>query len=245
MLTMASKLLKLLIILVCSGAVIADEESTQFDPRGEDWFENDSWLDDDAEERSIEVNEGELTFIEPLTERKVLHNDIELTINDQSLSTGWVQMRQCYYHINPVENTDIVYQYEQIKNLRITSQDNIGKLTLDEQVVNMKDVNPNASLCVAADVRLLDKAATTTNGKTVFKMSSGPYHLRFFDGFYPYHLTITVFYPSDNLQYLAIKPRLQALFQLSHASDHLSLDTWFEGMLNIQISFVESTKLVF
>ena len=67
-------------------------------------------LDDDSEFRSLEVNEGELTFIQPVTGKPTLHSEIELTISKHSIATGWVKLRQCYFNINPVDATDIVYR---------------------------------------------------------------------------------------------------------------------------------------
>ena len=193
---------------------------------------NQAWLDDDSEFRSLEVNEGELTFIMPVTDKSTLHSEIALTIDEQSITTGWVRLRQCYFNINPVAATDIVYQYKQIRNFIITSTQNIASARVDTQVVHLIDITAGASICVAADINVFKKT-----GDGIYVIDSGPYHLRFFDGYYPYHVSLTVSYPTEHIKFREISPPSQPLFRVKASGDYLTIDTWFEGVLNIRMEF--------
>lgn len=199
-------------------------------------LDDDSWLDDDAEFRSLEVNEGELTFIEPVKAKRTLHSDKELTVTESSLATGWVNLRQCYYHINAVDMTDIVYRYKQIRNFTILSTKNIAKASTEGQIVHLHDISADASLCVTAEVKVFEKQSAD-----VFVINSGPYYQQFFDGYYPYHVSLKVNYPEDLIRVSHISPPAQPLFHVVSGEHQLSVDTWFDGILTIQIVFTRKT----
>ena len=78
---------------------------------------DENWADEDAEQRALQVNEGQLEFIAPIHDRSVLHSDSELWITRESMQTGWVKMQQCYRHLDAVGRTDVVYAYREMKNL--------------------------------------------------------------------------------------------------------------------------------
>jgi len=65
-------------------------------------------FDDDFEEKALQVNEGQLTFIAPITDRPVLHAETELWLTRASLHSGWVAMRQCYRQLDATARTDVV-----------------------------------------------------------------------------------------------------------------------------------------
>lgn len=193
--------------------------------------EAEAWLDDDTEFRSLEVNEGKLTFIEAVADKKTLHSDSELVITDSSLTTGWVNFRQCYFNINPVAATDIVYQYKKIRNFKITSTKNIGEVRADEQLIHLYDIKAEASVCVSAEINVIEKSG---NG---YVINNGPYHLRFLDGYYPYHVTLSILYPAELISVSAISPPPQPLFNVQADAGQLSIDAWFVGVLTMQIYF--------
>ena len=193
---------------------------------GEDWFNDDSDL-------SIEdVNEGELTFITPITDKSILHSGSVLSITEKSLGTGWVSLEQCYRNLDPVGKMDVVYRYKNIKQLKITSSGNIGEAKVDGQTIQLEDVSSSAYICVQAEVQILEKTSQDT-----FVLSNGPYYRKFLDGFYPYHVTISISYPVDKLKYTRILPAPQPLFDVIQQPGKLLVDTWFEGVLQIDIIF--------
>jgi len=193
---------------------------------GDDWFNENSDL-------SIEdVNEGELEFIAPITDKSILHSGSVLSITEKSLQTGWVGLDQCYRNLDPVGKTDVVYRYKNIKQLKITSSDNIGEARVDGQIIQLEDVSSSAYICVQAEVQILEKTSQGT-----FVLSNGPYYRQFLDGYYPYHVTVSISYPADKLKYSRISPAPQPLFEVIQQPGKLLVDTWFEGILMIDIKF--------
>ena len=205
-----------------NAPLFAQEHQEQFDA--------DAWLEDDSEFRSSEVNEGELTFIEPVKDKKTLQSEKQYTITESSLATGWVDMKQCYYNISAIDRTDIVYRYKQIRNFRIISTKNIGKATAEGQVVQLQDITADAVICIAAEVKVLEK-----RGPNNFVINSGPYYQQFFDGYFPYHVSLMVNFPGELVRVSGVSPPSQPLFNVRAGEHQLSIDTWFEGVLIIQI----------
>jgi hypothetical protein len=205
-------------------------------------FDDDSWLEDDSEFRSLEVNEGELTFIGPVKDKKTLHSEKELTITETSLTTGWVDLKQCYFNISQIDETDIVYSYKQIRNFKIISTQNIGKASTDGQVVYLQNISADAAICVTAEVNVLEK-----RGPDNFVVNNGPYYQKFFDGYFPYHVSLTVNFPGELVRVSGVSPPLQPLFNIRAEEHQLSIDTWFEGILTIQIEFQRKliSKLIY
>lgn len=215
---------------ILGGLVSAAEPDPDFDAE--------AWLEDDSEFRSLDINEGELTFIEPLTDKASLHSEKELTFSESGLNTGWAKLRQCYFNISPVPETDIVYNYKQIRNFKIAAFQNIGKATAEGQVIHLHDISDGAFICITADVNVVEKKR-----KGVYVINSGPYYQRFLDGYYPYHVSLTVNFPGDLVEISEVTPPSQPLFNVRSGKNQLSIDTWFEGLLNIQVTFTAKTGL--
>jgi len=193
---------------------------------GEDWFNDDSDLSID------DVSEGELKFIAPITGKSILHSGSVLSITDQSLRTGWVGLQQCYRNLDPIGKTDVVYRYKNIKQLKISAAGNIGAAKVDGQTIQLEDVGASAYICVQAEVQILEKTS-----RDVFVLSNGPYYRRFFDGYYPYHVTVSISYPADKLKYIHVSPAPQPLFKIDQQPGELLVDTWFEGILLLDFKF--------
>ena len=211
-----------LITALSGSPLFATEHDLQFD--------DDSWFEDDSENRILELNTGELTFIDPVKNKKTLHSEKELTINESSLSSGWVNLKQCYFNISAIDKTDIVYRYKQIRNFKIVSAKNIGKASTDGQLVQLQDISADAAICVTAEVNVLEK-----QGPDNFVINSGPYYQQFFDGYYPYHVSLTLNYPGELVRVSRVSPPSQPLFNVRAGKHQLSIDTWFEGVLTIKI----------
>lgn len=193
---------------------------------GEDWFNENSDLSTE------DVNEGELEFIAPITDKSILHSGSVLSITEKSLETGWVSLDQCYRNLDPVSKTDVVHRYKNIKQLKITASGNIGEVRIDGQTIQLEDVSSSAYICVQAEVQILKKTSQDT-----FILSNGPYYRQFLHGYYPYHVTVSISYPADKLKYTRISPAPQPLFEVIQQPGKLLVDTWFEGILMIDIKF--------
>jgi len=200
-------------------------ESAEQTPE-EQWFYDDDELDID------DVNEGELTFVLPVNDKNILHSGSVLVITEKSLKTGWVDLQQCYRDLDSIDKTEIVYRYKNIKQLQIISSGNIGNAKVDGQAIQLEDIGSSAHICVQAKVQILEKIEQDT-----FTLSNGPYYRRFLDGFYPYHVTLSISYPVNKLKYSHISPAPQPLFDVIQQPGKLLVDTWFEGALLINITF--------
>ena len=64
-----------------------------------------------------------------------------------------------------------------------------------------------------------------------------PYHRRFLDGYYPYHLKLKLSYPGRKLRLDRLQPSAQAGFEVTSTSGSLGIESWFEGELTISLEF--------
>lgn len=191
-----------------------------------------AWFYDDSDFLIENVNEGHLEFIPPIKGKKILHSEAVLTITDSSLEAGWVDLQQCYRNLDPIGETDVVYNYKNINQLKITSLNNIGEARVNGQTIHLQDVSASAHLCIQAEVQILEQI-----NDQKFTLSNGPYHRKFLDGYYPYHVTLKIRYPADRLKYTHILPAPHSLFKVINQPGKFFLDTWFEGVLQIEIKF--------
>lgn len=189
------------------------------------------WLNDDSEQPDArQVNEGQLTFLAPISDRRVLHSTSELFISPASLDNGWVELRQCYRQLDPVGRTAVVYSYRQLRNLAVTHTEHIGSAHVDQQTVNLEDVGEEAELCIRAEVANLKSL-----GGGRYRISTGPYHRKFLDGYYPFRISLQIHYPPQLLRVKRISPQAQPGFEPRIQDNRLDIDTWFEGRLLIDI----------
>ncbi len=154
--------------------------------------ELEAWFLEDEPLTNSWVNAGELEFLPEPPPTPVLHLHNTLTVDQESMDNGWVALEQCYSHLDPVPNTEVVYRYKSIRDLRVTSSRNISSLLVKGQSVELDNVGRNARLCVQAEVRIFYR-----NPDATFSLRNGPFHRRFLDGYFPYHVTLEIDYPSD------------------------------------------------
>lgn len=191
------------------------------------------WLESDNEEKSLAINEGELQF---LTDEKkdILHSDNVISIDASSIDTGWVSLKQCYRHLDKLPEVDITYQYRFMRQLVITSRKNIEKAIVNNQTISLENISDNAEICITAEVRVFYQ-----NPDGSYSLVNGPYHRRFLDGYYPYHVSLQVNYPSQLLKLISTTPASQRGFLVKQQENRISVDTFFEGRLNTEIIFTE------
>ena len=195
---------------------------------------DESWLDDDSESRVQQVNEGQLNFIEPIHDQSILHSDTHLWITAASKQTGWVKMQQCYRHLDAVSKTDVVYAYREMNDLQVTRAEQIAQVRVKSHRLELEDIGKGAELCVQAEVRILQRLSDTTYG-----MLNGPYHRQFFDGYYPYRVSLTVHYSTNEMKLKRVQPEPQHGFYVTEKAGVLGIDSWFEGKLRIVLEFSE------
>lgn len=193
-----------------------------------------SWVDDDSESRALQVNEGQLEFIAPIHDQSILHSDTHLWITNESMQTGWVKMQQCYRHLDALGRTDVVYAYREMKNLQVTRVEHIAQIRVKQNGVELGHVEKGAVLCVQADVKILQHLSDK-----IYGLQNGPYHRKFLDGYYPYHVSLMVHYSNNEIQLKQVVPEAQDGFNVTEKRDGLSIDSWFEGELRIGLEFLE------
>jgi len=230
MIRATAKLLLFLILAVPAASPIFAETMTEQEL--EDWFNDDGDMDMGMDMAVDDVNEGQLSFIAPPADRAVLATDAIVTMTEASLATGLVLLQQCYRNLDPVPELDVVYSYRNMKQLRIVSSENIAQATVAGNSIQLQGIDAGASVCMAAEVQLLEKSAEQTYG-----LSFGPYYRRFLDGYYPYHVNITINYPEHLLAFSGLSPSPGPHFELIRKPGELTLDAWFEGVLQLDIRF--------
>jgi hypothetical protein len=191
-----------------------------------------SWFNSPPDKGARDVNEGTLTFLATRPEKPVHYHHNSLTITDASLRDGWVKLRQCHENIDRVPSAQIVFQRERIRALGVQSYSGIGKVWVEGPTVQLKDVGPDAKLCISAESRAL-----TNNGDGTYSLRNGPYMRRFLDGYYPMHVSADVKWTTSKLQFENISPPVQPGFKVLRRRGEISFDAWFEGRLNTVITF--------
>lgn len=184
------------------------------------------------DEGPIQVSEGELVFLVSDQYPSVLHSQNTLKISEESLQTGWVDIRQCYRQLDPVPDAEIVYRYTDMRDLRIVSHASIELVAVSGQSVQLKNVGKGASLCVATEARILNP---TEEGRWV--LVNGPFHRQFLDGYFPYRVSLEVIYPEALLRFMAVMPEPQDGFHVTARPGSVLIDSVFAGMLSIAVSF--------
>lgn len=208
-------------------------QSLNSDISDEEW---EKWLADDAEEKARRVNEGEIHFLPKApedTNSHAIENHIE--ISTTSLTDQWVSFRQCHTHLDPVAQTQIVYRYKNMRNLRIEHAEGIAKTWVENQSIQMEDLQDGASICILAEAQIFKPVQV--EGYNAFFISNGPYYRKFLDGYYPFHLRFTITYPADLLSVVGASPKPQAGVVVSQKPGYIHFDIWFEGELKIGILF--------
>lgn len=193
----------------------------------------DRWFEQNESSSTELVSEGELRFLLKQPVKPALHSLNSLTIYEKSLDDGWVGLSQCYQNLDPVAESEVVYHYRYMQDLVITSSKNIADARIEGQSIQLIDVQKNAELCITAKVRIFYQ-----NQDGSFSLVNGPFHRKFLDGYYPYHLTLEVSYPEASLSLMKTVPAEQPGFRLDKQAGKILLDGIFEGILNIEIVFV-------
>jgi len=195
--------------------------------------EQERWLNAEDDNDVSHVNEGQLVFIEPPSDKNPLHSINQLTIDKNSIDNGWVKLQQCYKHLGILEQVEITYKYQFMKRLTLVSKNNIGKARIKKQSIELSNVKKDSELCISADVRIFYQ-----NPDRSFSLINGPFHRRFLDGYYPYHLTLKINYPEDLLFFKNSIPKPQKGFLIQRKASQILFDTYFEGILNTEMRFI-------
>ena len=181
------------------------------------------------EQQALAVNEGELQLLERPPEAASHFHDTRLMLTEQSLRDGWVTMYQCHSDLDKVPSSQIVYQKNRIRKIRIVSSQNIDSAWVEGHTVQMKGIAAESKICISADRRVL------MFDKGQYHLRLGPFIRRFLDGYYPMHVRVEVSYPAY-MQLISSTP-VKALQYSKNQFSFADIDLWVVGELNIEFVF--------
>lgn len=194
--------------------------------------ELEKWFMNDEITPLTKSSEHHLVFIPPPTDKPTLHSINKIIITPQSIKTGWVDLMQCYQHLDSVPEMEVVYNYKNMRKLRIIKNKNIEQAFVKDQSVQLENVLKNAQLCIRTEVRIFYK-----NKDGTYKLVNGPFHRQFLDSYFPFHLTLKINYPSKQLKFINSKPTPQFGFVVKQSNNNLLVDSYFTGKLYTEITF--------
>ncbi len=197
--------------------------------------EMEAWFNDDAEFRTADVNEGELTFL-PALNTNATHKaraENKIIILSTSVNDGWVNMAQCHRGLDAVPLAQLIFPEYTLRNLRITKRQGIKIAVIEAKSIQMEDISRGAELCVSMQIKALQK-----NNQGYYVLSNGPYQRRFLDGYYPMKLNLEIEYSQSGLKPVSIQPAEQPGLAVTDSNQKMNIDVNFEGVLRTQVSFI-------
>lgn len=182
------------------------------------------------------INEGNLVFLDRIKHKFVMHSENKIQITKSSLQDGWVNLNQCYKQLDAFPRVQVVYQYKNIRNLKVHIIKKMDSAKVQGKSVQLVNVKKGATLCVSAQVQSLEK----TN--TGYQLKNGPFRRKFLDGYFPLRVSVSVSYPATLIKLAKVLPDNKAATKtkgmlIQKSKSQVRLDTTFEGVLNTQLVF--------
>lgn len=197
----------------------------------ERWFNSDD--PNPPEFKQVEINNGDLYFLNKKPDKPVHHHRNTLTVYSNSLTDGWVKLEQCHVNLDRVSRAQVMFSKKRIRDIKIINSDSIGSAWVENNSVQLENVKDNALLCVEAWSKALTK-----NEDGSYRLISGPFMRKFLDGYFPIHVTINVDFKATNLKLVLVEPFAQDGFTVSRTAKTVNLDAWFEGRLKTELTFI-------
>jgi hypothetical protein len=184
-------------------------------------------------DRIDRINTGELVVFKAPPEDGILHQVSNNTLTAESLRTGWVKNSQCYFNLDGAVALQVVYRPGRVRKLRIARTEGIGKAWVEGDSVQLEDVQAKATLCVESE----NRALLPDEGMGVYAMHAGPFMRRFFDGYFPMRVTMTVNYPPELVSFAQASPGVDAGMLVSDSPGRMTYEAIFEGRLQVEFLF--------
>ena len=189
-------------------------------------FADDAWFDID--DRVDAVNDGALKILPVAPEKPVHHHFNAITVTEESLESGWIQLRQCHFNLDPVHALEIRYRPNGVRDLQIVSSRNVGAARVEGATVQLTGIAREGEICIHAMTRALRREGER------FLLQNGPYMRRFLDGYYPMRITVALSVP-DNVRVVRVHPEQSAGLKVEVTEAGASLSGWFEGVLYTRV----------
>lgn len=183
-------------------------------------------------ESAHNVNEGVLKFLEKAPAKPIHHHHNQILIDQNSLRSGWVSLKQCHTHLDPVPRAQITFREGFVRDLKVDTSTKIEQAWIEDSSVQLINVEPGARLCLSAQIR-----AFRNTGNGYYNLTNGPYMRKFLDGYYPMRVTLAIDYPPQTLELIDIAPQGQPGFKIEAHKGAIRIDTVFEGELQTLIQF--------
>ncbi len=194
--------------------------------------ELDDWFNAPPEASAADVNEGELVFLQRPPAKPVHHHHNHLIITDSTVADGWATLKQCHENLDKVPATQIVFREGRVRDLRLLSVTGVGKSWVEGSTVQLRDVGPDAKVCLALESKVL-----YPQPDGLYHIANGPFMRRFLDGYYPMRVSMEVEVKSKKLRFVDITPGRQDGFRVTVNPHLVKFDALFEGRLNTLLRF--------
>ncbi|MBI3574309.1 MAG: hypothetical protein HY083_01410 [Gammaproteobacteria bacterium] len=183
----------------------------------------------------LDINEGELRFLERPPEKSPHLHSTHVFISEESFKTGWVTAKQCHYHLDQVSALQVVFNKRRVRRIEILQADNIGRAWVEGASVQVTHIGKNAVLCILSE----NFAIKHNPAERTYEWHGGPYMRRFLDGYFPMQVKLAIDYPSDHVRLESIEPGTLRFKTVAHPG-LIRLDALFEGRLDITIRFADA-----
>lgn len=196
-------------------------------------------FDDDSlwEVPRAQSNRGTLSFLTEPLQKPVHHHQNQITLAASSLTDGWVTLRQCHNDIDRVRRAQILYNAATTRDIEIESQSNIGESWVEGASVQLRQIQPDAELCIRARSQML---RVLDDGNYV--LENGPFMRRFLDGYFPMRVTVAVNWGDLDLAVADSQPRAQPGFEVIESPSGVLIETTFEGRLTTSLHLVNGER---
>lgn len=218
-----------LVLLGCLVAATLPAHAEDISPEElERWFNSDSM----DPPRFKEVNDGHLVFLDKAPKENLHHHHNSLTISPSSLQDGWITLHQCHTNLDRVPAAQVIFNKDRVRDIRITSYENMEKAWVEGASVQMTNITSNARLCLQASSHAL---VQNTDG--TFSLRNGPFMRRFLDGYFPIRVSLDLDFAATDLQLVNMTPAPQTGFSVRQGDGTVHVDALFEGKLQTEFRF--------
>ena len=154
-----------------------------------------------------------------------------LRIHPQSLQSGWVEMEQCHRDMAPTGRSAVQFRKGKVRDLELVRTAQIGRGWIGSEgtAIELEDIGRSNELCLRGELRILQRM------EGGYRLQSGPYFLRFLDGYFPLRLKLQV-----DSRAAGLRPQRLLPEQIPHqtGTGKLTLDLLFEGELLMELQLV-------
>ena len=184
----------------------------------------------------LDINEGELRFLERPPEKSPHLHSTHVFITEESLKTGWVTAKQCHYNLDQVSALQVVFNPRRVRRIEILQVENIERARVEGASVQVTNIGKNAVLCILSE----NFAIKHNIADGTYDWHGGPYMRRFLDGYFPMQVKLAIDYPPDRVRLESIDPGTLR-FKTVAQPGLIRLDALFEGRLDIAIRFADTS----